>query len=60
MVRKYILKISFQKFGTINKIVSSLQQQNKNMQRILSHIETVNRFSPKGDYAMAGQVLLHE
>lgn len=30
------------------------------MQQILSHIETANRFSPKGDYPMAGQVLLHE
>ena len=30
------------------------------MQRKLSHIETINRFSPKGDYVMAGQVLLHE
>lgn len=29
------------------------------MQQILSHIKTANRFSPKGDYRMAGQVLLH-
>ena len=37
-----------------------LQELTSNMQRILSHIETANRFSPKGDYVMAGQVLLHE
>ncbi len=30
------------------------------MHQILLHIETANRFSPKGDYWMAGQVLLHE
>jgi|JI9StandDraft_2_1071091.scaffolds.fasta_scaffold63253_2 hypothetical protein len=58
--KKFILKILQQKFGSIKKINSSLHQQNKNMQQILSHIETANRFSPKGDYAMAGQVLLHE
>jgi len=60
---KTILKIYFkiiqQKFGTIEKINSSLQQQNKNMQYKLSHIETANRFSPMGDYVMTGQVLLH-
>ena len=30
------------------------------MQHILLHIESANRFSPKGDYTIAGQVLLHE
>lgn len=57
--RKYFFKILQQKFGNNKKLVQSLHSQNKNMQRILSHIETANRFSPKGDYVMAGQVLLH-
>lgn len=30
------------------------------MQRIQLHIESANSFSPKGDYAVEGQVLLHE
>jgi hypothetical protein len=59
IVLKIILKNILQKFGTIKKIDSSLHSQIKIMQRILSHIETANRFSPKGDYVMAGQVLLH-
>jgi hypothetical protein len=56
----FFFGIPQKKFGTIKKIGSSLQPQNKNMQSIQSHIETGNRFSPKGDYPMAGQVLLQE
>ncbi len=51
---KFIFKIIQQKFGTIKKINSSLHRQNKNMQRNLSHIETANWFSPKGDYTNCG------
>ena len=38
----------------LQKINSSLHRQNKNMQRNLSHIETANWFSPKGDYTNCG------
>jgi hypothetical protein len=58
--RKNIFKLSVEKFGNIRKIDSSLHPQTKNMQRILLHIETANRFSPKSDYPVAGQVWLHE
>lgn len=51
-------KIFKQKFGAIKKINSSLHRQNKKMQLHLSHIESVNWFSPKGDYTRSGQVLL--
>ena len=57
---KIILKISSSKFGINKKIIQSLHPQNKNMQRRLSHIETVNWFSPKADYTGCGACMLHE
>jgi hypothetical protein len=46
--QKKINKISFQLFGNIKKIVSSLHCKKINMQRKNAHIETINGFSPVG------------
>jgi hypothetical protein len=48
-------KIVSLKFGSIKKIFSSLHPQKiTNVLRIQLHIETVNWFSPKGDYTDCG------
>jgi len=57
MAEKIIFKISLQKFGNNKKINTSLQCKTnfkQQMTRIQLHIELVNGFSPKGDYAVCG------
>jgi hypothetical protein len=52
-MKNYFKKTS-SKFVYIKKLFSSLHAQIKNMLRRQSHIEMVNRFSPKADYTESG------
>lgn len=42
------------------KIISIFAWQNKNMLRITLHIESMNWFSPKGDYSVCGACMADE
>jgi hypothetical protein len=58
ILSKLFLKFLLKKFGAIKKIDSSLHCKTKNMQRILLHIESANKFSPVGDYTVCGACML--
>jgi len=59
-----VIKIFFKnKYANIwqqRKIISIFATQNKNMLRITLHIESVNWFSPKGDYTVCGACMADE
>ncbi len=60
LYKKYFFKNTLQKTWHYQKNKFIFALLNNKMQRILLHIESANWFSPKEDYTMAGQVLLHE
>jgi len=60
MVDKLFFKNNCSNIWQQRKIISIFASQNKNMLRITLHIESVNWFSPKGDYSICGACMADE
>jgi hypothetical protein len=60
LLSKTFFKISFQKFGRIKKLNSSLHPQKQNMQRRQSDINLKNWFSPIDGHTSCGACYAEE